>query len=85
MLVAPCSFTAASQATGSKRRSTTIGDPIVWASEPNASGPEWYSGPVVMWTSLPNWSPSSASSAKTISRLVVVRSAPFGFPVVPDV
>ena len=85
VLVAPCSFTAASHATGSKRRSTTIGAPSVWLMDANASGPEWYIGPVVMWISLPNCRPSSASSANTISRFVVVRSAPFGLPVVPDV
>ncbi len=85
VFVAECSFTAASQATGSKRRSTTIGAPRVWLRETNASGPEWYIGPVVMWTSLPSCRPSSPSSAKTTSRFVVVRSAPFGFPVVPDV
>src|SRR3954452_16942579 len=78
------SFTAASHATGSNRRSTTIGAPRVWLSDTNASGPEWYIGPVVMWTSLPNWRPSSASSARTTSRFVVVRRAPFGLPVVPD-
>ena len=83
VFVTLCSFTASSHASGSKRRSTTIGDPAEWLSETNASGPEWYIGPVVMWTSLPIWKPSSPSNAKTIGALVVVRSAPLGFPVVP--
>ncbi len=85
VFVTSCSFTAFSHASGSKRRSTTIGEPAEWFSDTNASGPEWYIGPVVMCTSLPIWKPSSPSSANTIWVLVPVRSAPFGLPVVPDV
>ncbi len=84
-LVTRCSFTNAIQRTGSNLRNTTTGAPSVCASDANASGPEWYSGPVVRWTEFSCRSRSASSSANTISRSVRVRSAPFGFPVVPDV
>ena len=83
--VTRCSATSRSHDVASNLRSTTTGLPIVWASDANASGPEWYIGPVVRWISLPSCRPSSPSSANTTPASVEVRSAPFGFPVVPDV
>ena len=81
VFVTLCSFTASSHAdrgrSGAARRSARRG---VWLSETNASGPEWYIGPVVMCTSLPIWKPSSPRSANTIGAFVLVRSAPLGLP-----
>src|SRR5207249_5575340 len=66
------------------RMMTTV-PPRAWARTAHASGPEWYSGPVVTWTSWPGTRRISCSSASTRAGSVWVRSAPFGFPVVPDV
>ncbi len=85
VLVTRCSRTRSIHCSASKCRIRTIVPPRVWVSVAHASGPEWYSGPVVMWTSLPASSRSSWSSAPTSPGSVDVRSAPFGFPVVPDV
>ena len=85
VFVTRCSFTRSIQRSASNLRSTTIGAPSVCASDANASGPEWYSGPVVRCTEFSCSRLSSASSANTIWRSVRVRSAPLGLPVVPDV
>ena len=85
VFVTRCSRTRSTHRSASKWRMRTIVPPSVWVSDAHASGPEWYSGPVVMWTSSPGWSRSSWSSAPTRTGSVDVRSAPFGFPVVPDV
>ena len=85
VFVIRCSLTSRSHAVASNLRRTTTGHPSVWLSDAHASGPEWYSGPVVRCTSLPACSPISDKRAKTVAASVVVRSAPLGFPVVPDV
>ena len=54
-------------------------------SRAQASGPEWYSGPVVRCTSSWGRSRSVAASVRVYSGSVGPRTAPFGFPVVPDV
>ena len=85
VFVTRCSATRRSQACGSNLRSTMTGQPSEWFIDAQASGPEWYSGPVVTCTSAPGWRLSSLRSANTVFGSVVVRSAPFGRPVVPDV
>ena len=85
VLVTRCVFTSSIQRPASNLRSTTIGAPSVCESDANASGPEWYSGPVVRCTEFSCSRFNSASSANTRVRSVEVRSAPLGFPVVPDV
>ena len=85
VFVTRCSATRRSQRLGVELRSTMTGQPSEWFIDAQASGPEWYSGPVVRCTSLPGCRLSSPSSANTVVGSVVVRSAPFGLPVVPDV
>ena len=48
--VTRCSLTRRSHAVGSNLRSTTMVPPTACANNANDSGPEWYSGPVVMCT-----------------------------------
>src|SRR5450631_265382 len=51
VFVTRCSLTRRSHDDGSNLRITMIGQPSVWLSDAQASGPEWYSGPVVRCTS----------------------------------
>ncbi len=80
-----CSRTSRIHADASNFRSTTMGQPRVWLSSANASGPEWYSGPVVRWTSSPRRIRNATSMAPTMAASPPVRIAPLGLPVVPDV
>ena len=72
-----------SQSSALNLRCSTAVCPIAWAAPRKPPGPEWYSGPVGMYTSSGVYPMCIISAAAWAAPELPRRNAPFGLPVVP--